>query len=758
MSPTQQIIDQIIAESQAEKRQPNVVARPPPKPPLSPPPRDFDFFRFPDDRSRLKPDKQAENGRIVWPPKTDVPAWKTALLPAADQPNQPKTQKPLSQQPAQQPPKRPLDTDKLSRPEKRTKLDSQQSPRHRDALKQKPANASSPLAKSFSATKSIPTKLNPPAVHPEPMKHSKSPSTVKEKQPLQSPFHATSAIDAPKSKSGMPIPLLSPNIRRPPQSPDRESESIAGKESKSTLPSSTKSNIPDVGKAEHNGKVAAAFSPEEPVAMPSLLSPLSQSFMKRIRQEREEMSQDMEEGAPNPKRARIEGPATAATANTVGARRERSRQPDAPGVARKTTKTHTRESSTTKDVPGESNMSKSAGRADDTRNRGSSNVSERRRKVVKLKYGKRHMKTIGRILQMKARPLSEAKVQLAPVSNTPTTEIMKHARSNDGHDEPSTKRIQPAPTSNPSTSENRKHARPDDERDEPSTKRAKGPASLDIQSSHTPVTPSAISPALSAPDSSQKPFFGTPKKGDSIKSVAMRRVESSDGRGVQTPQGARPTSAPTSVERSRVNGISHNSAEIEALEALHNKLVKLGQDLKRRGDQVMQLKVASPGPVTDDDMKLGIVYHLESVIAFMVAFHASDTACLSKHKPRLPISWKQLVDLLRDFTRRAVPYGELHTLCHMLGAVIRNNLSHVYSECCERAMRAGDRETEVAMHSKDLAMNTLSQEQYMRDFEREREKYGMGSALTVAETKGIALRVLENYCMKNGLAWEKKME
>jgi ankyrin repeat protein len=150
--------------------------------------------------------------------------------------------------------------------------------------------------------------------------------------------------------------------------------------------------------------------------MPPLLSPLPEWWMEKIKIDEEKLRL-------------LESESHATTIATLGARRDRSRQPDTPGVARKLTK-----STLANDVTADprSSTSTEAGKNTDGLNEKlDSNRADRYKLLVKLKYGKRNKKMITRILQIKARPVAEAKVPLVSSQAPAGRESRKRARMGD---------------------------------------------------------------------------------------------------------------------------------------------------------------------------------------------------------------------------------------------------------------------------------------------------------------------------------------
>lgn len=800
-SPTQQMIDQIIENNTSKlvprynEKYANDIAHPPqPEPPY--------ISDAPHPDPMPKPQKQAEEGRAVWPPSSK-PDWK-----------QIKHQEELSEQRAK--PKRFDYATQTSHPQhppnqqkhqeleqKRQKLEQKQSLK-KVPLKQPSSNsANGLLPKQTRAPKTVPANLvkagavalpssdildvsehksATSAGVSTPSKQSKISSKTSQKVHLDNGKHISVEVSISDSINTMP-PLLSP-LPAGLLSPDHpglggETVSQRSKPNQITPPSSTKSKTADPRPAEQTQH--DIVSPlESPLEMPRLLSPLPVWWMEKISMDAEELR-------------RHESDIAATTIATLGARRERSRQPDTPGVARKTTKSNKTKSTLAKDLTADSSNSTStkAGENTDGINKKlDSNGGGREKLIVKLKYGKRNSKRITRLLQMTARPAAETKTLPVYAHAPAVTEARKHARAGDDTEEPSTKRSKlvnsDAPISvqsgidprkhtrqaddaeEPSTkrrkvtnkeasaptsigSEAKKHARPADDTEEPSNKRPKVAGNVDVQRARTPLTPSAQSPAPSAPSTAQK-SFSTPKKGDAMKSVAMRRVDSNDGR-VLTPHGDS-VSTPASSEKPRSSGSDSKYAELDALKAAHTKYTSIGTTLKRQADQILKAKEKDPGPVSDEEKRLAAVIALESVLAYMIAFHSGDLSRQKERKVGHAEQWSQFLPFMVFATDRvAKGQGELFTLAQLLNAVSRESLERIYVERLVTEP-AGT----VPNYLKELATNARFRQTAWSTYHELCKEHPVDFAVSVDEAKSVAINVLADYCKKMGIVWENKLE
>jgi len=162
---------------------------------------------------------------------------------------------------------------------------------------------------------------------------------------------------------------------------------------------------------------------------------------------------------------------------------------------------------------------------------------------------------------------------------------------------------------------------------EPAPKRIKVPDTINVSKSRVTLEPPFKSPGLNTP--SHKDLLATPKKGDAMKSVAMRKVDSNDGL-ARTPQTAA-TSTPASAEKPRLNGDIRPSPENEKLRADQKKAHEVALSLKRKMDMLLKVKFfPDRSGVTETDRKLGCSIGCESLATYMNAFCIGDK--LAKHR------------------------------------------------------------------------------------------------------------------------------
>lgn len=409
--------------------------------------------------------------------------------------------------------------------------------------------------------------------------------------------------------------------------------------------------------------------------------------------------------------------------STVASLHEQARKPNAPGVARKAPKP-------AKKTVAEPSKSQPAADSKETL-------------IVKLKYKKRRANDIARILKLESRPTKEflrlEKERLArlkpkddseddtPVASAPSKTIA----------------AAPAARKRPSdTSESRPS--------EPAAKRVKPSSNtIEVVTSRSTTLPAsrARSPAPSA--LSQKSLLATPKKGDALKSVAMRKIDSSDGH-ARTPQAAT-TSTPASAEKPRANGNPdpRSSADAENLKSSMNTLDAQALKLKRKMDEILQTKQQKTHELDEKTKIHGLCVALECMVMYMQSFAAKEKQ--SKH--RNANAWEGGIKLWGFVENMTRSYPTLNALAVQIGAICKEELARAYVE----TMQGGQSEASLkAMRNNELSKHALwKQSQITR---AKIESLGIrevqGPWTTVAECAAYTLTALEKYANKDKTGWK----
>lgn len=431
-------------------------------------------------------------------------------------------------------------------------------------------------------------------------------------------------------------------------------------------------------------------------------------------------------------------------ARTVEERRRKAREPDTPGVARVSTKPK---------VGHPPKASRSVAAVVER------STSAKPSLIVKIHYKKRQARDVERFLRTTPRPDSTFKkleaqrlAKSAPAiavtsdSDTPLASLPKSSKA--AKKRPSTSNLQ---------------------QEQPAAKRAKIPAAIDMVKASQSLLPAFKSPALSA--QSQKKLTVTPKKGDAMKSVAMRKVESSDGNAC-TPQ-AVGTSTPASSERPRANGngniVNGHSVTDSDLHSEEKTYLQFAVKLKRQMDGYLKTKETGVDPksIPLNDRAVGLCTGIECLLAYQRAFHAADR----RQGTRLPepTAWESWFGLWTFLERQTRFYGNnvLWALVTQLGAISREELSKHYNEKTHAEARtfpaaSSDHKKlydKFFANSKDLhALWVLSNrnrrfinEVLGLDAERPLE---MGPWTTVTDARVFALKVMGAYSHKERAGWK----
>ncbi|KAL2073981.1 hypothetical protein VTL71DRAFT_7759 [Oculimacula yallundae] len=418
------------------------------------------------------------------------------------------------------------------------------------------------------------------------------------------------------------------------------------------------------------------------------------------------------------KKRRSENPDTPehAEKRTVGARYEEVRKPDVPGVARKTVTSKVGH-------PPKRHQGEASKRPPSTK----------ATLIVKLKYKKRRSKDIQRILGIQAKPSKEF---LA-------LERHRRAQLNPSFDDDSEEEVSAIITPKPTPKPTPARKRPSDSQEvlEPAPKRAKIPE-IDVAKAKTSLEPPFRSPAPSAPN---KTLLATPKRGDAMKSVAMRRVDSGDGN-ARTPQMA--TSTPASAEKPRTNG--ERPPFDERLHAEWLRLNEHSLKLKRKMDEILQLKSRGFDAVPQSQRKLGFAVALECIAMYMTSFTAKDRELRS----RAAHSWEGGLKLWQWLDGSVKDMPIYHALSVQLGAILKEGLGRCYSE----TLQGGNRDPAFL---KALGENEKQRDQCWKEAHRVRSDLKelhvvevLGPWTTTTEAAAYTKSVLELYAKKEKTGWK----
>jgi hypothetical protein len=524
------------------------------------------------------------------------------------------------------------------------------------------------------------------------------------------------SLDLPRPLSPLPGHLASPHPQTgsvnkadatPPKSPKRKADDISN-------------DLP---------KTDSVTPPESPLSVPSPvrkhLPPNLERELQRIKDARK--------------------------VNSVAGRYERSRNPDVPGVARKMPKKSAAER--------RRRESASEGPEDH-------DAAERHSLIIKLKF-KRRLKDVQRMLRIRPMPGRKGLPSngVAVPSPLSTATFPAHAKSSDKKIEDKKPEVKkPEEKRSP----DKKRPRSDEVSVESAAKRAKVPLRLDSDKLATSILqPPFKSPAASGPPPQR--LLSTPKKGDSMKSVALQRVHSNDGN-ARTPQAASTpasTSTPASAEKPRQNGNSDGrSGELDAQIYMNNKLTQIGTKLKRKRDELL----SKP----DMDRELCCVVGIESLTAYIAGFHALDNARHLNPRQSYGDIWSTFFPLHKAIMESATSFPQLHILALLFGAITADAQHNVYMDkLAVDAIATNPQEMSRLRH--DMIANhkrcTYFWEQYRnacrkfatRNPQDVRGKMSFikghgGPAMPIAELKSVAVDVLKEYIEQKKVGWKVTLE
>ncbi|TVY68830.1 hypothetical protein LSUE1_G008845 [Lachnellula suecica] len=533
------------------------------------------------------------------------------------------------------PQKRALDS-ATAPPEKRTKIELSRTPSGSQSFPRRPEQKVETKPSPFMAQKQ------------QTQSSQESPQSRKEN--LISRLGGLKQLSKPNSPKTPDIPpLLSPLPADLDSGPASQSSGFSslkkpesGKNSSSNTPLKSKVGSDTIVVKSHRSN-AAESSPlstppksQSPFKLPQILSP---GLPDVIEQELLRLQQK------------------AQSSNTVEARHEKARQPGAPGVAQKAPRTKVghppkrsqAESSKSQEPPDRAETSPTL--------------------IVKLKYKKSRTKTIERMLNLRPTPNKESTpVEPARKGLAPSA-LARDFTSDSEEETPLAKKSVPTSRKRPSVEPPRA----------PESKRVKSDIAEATRPNHTAQKHPFKSPAVtSAPP--DRNLLSTPKKGDSMKTVAMRRVDSNDGN-ARTPQA---TSTPASAEKpSRPATLA--SPEIDRLKAEERRYSSQALKLKHKMDDTLKTKNQTEREkVTEEQRKLGLSVGLECIVFYMNAFSTNVRIMKMQNLACSPANWESLLKLWEFVDRSVRNIPVLCALSSKLGALCRDELRRAYLDSVVR--------------------------------------------------------------------------
>lgn len=629
-------------------------------------------------------------------------------LPPRPQSPQRNHQEPRSQ-------KRSFESGDASQPEKRSKAD------HTDSRTPPiPQKASNRKAEATS-TKVSPSKVEKPAQStPSHAPSQPTKSSTPRTKPVETKGHSSKSSTSEKPLN-LP-PLLSPlpaDLETPPQ-PNFESlkRSEATRHPETPSQNSQGSGADTIvvkqphakGDLTSSSPLSSAPNDSPPFVLPRLLSPDLPDIVEA-------------------ELLRLQRKAVASAASSVEARHEKARQPGALGVAQKRPKV----GHPPKKSHGESGSAKKTTPA--------RKAPEKTRLIVKMPYKRADAKRIKDLLRLRANPWNEFKRLESKLLGSERAPAVVPSKD-DSESEEDIPLTTIRATKTPIPNQGKKRPVDSSDHNGPAPKRSKGLENIDVGKASTPLAPPFRSPALNGSGVKDSTLLATPKKGDAMKSVAMRRVDSADAN-ARTPQ---PTNTPVSAEKPRVRlEKAIDQEQLSRARADESKFYPLGTTLKRKAQAIVTKK-----GVTEDEKKVGVMRGVESLMAYMIAFHSRDKIEIMCSRPLQADSWEQFFSVWSFVETNTKQYPELRTLIDQLGAVSREQLMKVYTNLPEES-RKWDSFLACLKHRDSLWTQCKKHHQLLSDLGIEGT---LGPWSTVSEAVGFGVATLSCYAVAQKMEWE----
>ncbi|KAF4628665.1 hypothetical protein G7Y89_g9491 [Cudoniella acicularis] len=579
-----------------------------------------------------------------------------------------------------------------------------------------------------------------PEAKPSPTKSQKPQSQSSNPSPLPKKILSSKPADMKKKNSEKPIelpPLLSPlpaDLENGPTSHPSGFATVkkgtSGKTSSSNTPSKGKTSTdtivvkrPPVDSSPLSTPPQSSSTP--PFILPRILSP---GLPDIVEQELLRLQQK------------------SAQLNTVESRHKEVRQPDAPGVARKMPKSKV--GHPPKKTHAESSKSQEAEKSTPDE-RGDSRL------IVKIPYKKSKQKDMVRLLATKPTPSKEfLRLEAERRTLQQPKVVVQASQSDSEEDRPLAELPKPPPPPSRKRPTDSSEPRPTEPRVlEPPPKRVKVTENVESSRTSTPTKPALKSPAHIGP--SEKSLLTTPRKGDAMKTIAMRRVDSNDSH-ARTPQAAT-ISTPASAEKPRINGELRVHPDLDRLRGEEKRLTAQATKLKHKMDEILKLKtdIREARNVTEAQRKLGLSYGLECIVVYMNAFSAKDR--ISQFQKQMPMSqsWESLLKLWEFLDTNARTFPILQALSSRLGALCREELQRIFSESkdfqnreqkCYDLLRSNFKERDK-LWNRSHASRSLLAELGITDV--------LGPWTTVPEATSFAMDALGAYSKKEKVGWKR---
>ncbi|KAG6122973.1 hypothetical protein E4U14_002343 [Claviceps sp. LM454 group G7] len=290
----------------------------------------------------------------------------------------------------------------------------------------------------------------------------------------------------------------------------------------------------------------------------------------------------------------------------------------------------------------------------------------------------------------------------------------------------------------------------------------------------------ADAPAAKRPRSSDqgtasaRPKHGSPST-PSKKTTAMSRVSSSNSLTrtptaaitTSTPSASAPAPASASTDR-RPNGtdkvpLKGENPEAKILRDKEEKFMAIGKHLKHEADPILQehrsdTLLGLRNTPRELKVKRGYVLSLESIIAFMLGFHARNTRLAMYNQAGDMHGWHTMFPLmeclLQEMQRMELPNQQpLHAMLLLFFGILLEELIKCPYQC-EGLPPPGPSELAVMAQQERRKVKTWGQVRQMYAGVRDaRMRVDVKPWSTVDDVAEGALRVLRLWCREEGIEW-----
>lgn len=203
-------------------------------------------------------------------------------------------------------------------------------------------------------------------------------------------------------------------------------------------------------------------------------------------------------------------------------------------------------------------------------------------------------------------------------------------------------------------------------------------------------------------------------------------------------------------------------SELDNQRAVADKFYAIGTILKRKMDSHISHKHRdTTAPILDSEYRVGLCIGVESLMAYMLAFHAYDRIARDRiaglrSMHRGPCDWDGFLKLQAFLEHVTRHYAELHALIEQIGAVAREMLNRVLMDTLritnKESMEEMLKKTRQNSRARDAVwIGVKRNEKVLKDLGLKMETIGPWSS--VEDVVILAVNVLDVYCAKEKLEW-----